>query len=64
MKHSNSEMSAKSKGLMQPPMDLHIFTFPLMGMENGGLAIAFYTAISQLQYTLADAHHVHCDFSS
>ena len=45
-------------------MDLHTFTFPLMGMENGGLAITFYTAISQSQYTLADAHHVHCNCSS
>ena len=33
------------------PMGPHTFTFPLMEMEDGVLAIAFYTAI------LADIHY-------
>ena len=43
-----SEMRAKVR---LHPMGPHNFTFPLMGMEDGGLAIAFYTEI------LADIHY-------
>ena len=44
-----SEMRAKVR---PDPMGPHTFTFPLMEMEDGGLAIAFYTAITQLQHLL------------
>ena len=37
-------------------MGPHTFTFPLMGMEDGGLAIAFYTAITPIA-TLADIRY-------